>query len=471
MNIELVLIILTFTFGFYMAWNIGANDVSNAMGTSVGSKALTLKKAVVLAGILEFAGAFFMGSNVSSTIQQGIIDPSFFSFDPMIFAIGMLGALLATGLWINIASYMHLPVSTTHAIIGAVLGFGLIVGGIHAVLWGKLLFITISWIIAPVISGIVSYFLFSFIQKRILFSLTPLAATKKIAPYLAFFIILIFSFSLFFKGRANLHMDFSFGPALIISSAIGFVAIIICIILIKKIPSLSSSINLVSPQHAYNLEKAVKHLQRTKLSSKGLIHEKTSDLLKDLKKLTYNVKKEVKYSESSSQYLSVEKVFAYLQIVSACLVAFAHGSNDVANAIGPVAAVIQVIKTKVMPEVFTISPFILFLGGISIVIGLATWGWRVIETIGKKITELTPTRGFAAEVGTALTIIVASKLGLPISTTHALVGAVLGVGLARGLRAINLKTIKDIILSWFVTIPLCALLSIFLFYILKVLFL
>ena len=470
MNIEIIFTAITIFFGLYMAWNIGANDVSNAMGTSVGSKALTLQKAVILAGILEFAGAFLMGANVSSTIQQGIVDPSFFNLQPMIFAVGMSGSLLATGIWINVASYLHLPISTTHAIIGAVLGFGLAIGGFNAIHWEQLGYITLSWLTAPIISAVIAYFVFELIQKKILFSFNPLNSARRLAPYLTAIVLLSFSFNIFYKGYPKLGLNFSLIEALLISSTIGLVAALLSLLYIRKFPKQVKTNQLISPQNAYDLEKAVKHLQKTKLSSAGPVYEKSSELLKELKKLSFEVKKEIKFSESSEQYLNVEKIFSFLQIISACLVAFAHGSNDVANAIGPVAAVLQVINKKVIPETFTISPIILFVGGIGMVIGLSTWGWRVIETIGKKITELTPTRGFTAEISSALTIIVASKLGMPISTTHALVGAILGVGLARGLRSINLRTLKDILLSWFVTIPLCAILSIIIFYILKFIF-
>lgn len=469
MTTDSVLIILTFVFGFYMAWNIGANDLSNAMGTSVGSKALTLQKAIFLAAILEFSGAVLLGSNVSSTIQQGIVDPNFFSFNPIIFVLGMIGALLATGLWINLASYLHLPVSTTHAIVGAVLGFGILVGGIKAIHWHQMGIIALSWIISPLISSLLSFTLFHFVQQKVLFDLNPFHSAKKLFPYFIFFIFLIFSFNIFYKGPENLHLNFSLPLALLLSFTLATVAFFISLLFIRNFKDLSATRCLVSPEHEYNLEKVEKYLQKTKLSSLS-VNEKSSSLLEDLKKISDEAKKEIQYSEVSSQYIFVEKIFAYLQIISACLVAFAHGSNDVANSIGPLAAVIEVIKTKNIPESFSTSLFILFFGGISMVIGLATWGWRVIETVGKKITELTPTRGFSAEIATAFSIIVASKLGLPISTTHALVGSVLGVGFARGLQSINLKTLKDILLSWFVTIPLCALLSIFIFYMIKFIF-
>lgn len=464
MNNDLILIILTFIFGLYMAWNIGANDVSNAMGTSVGSKALTLKKAVILAGIFEFSGAFFMGGQVSSTIQQGIVNPEYFNLEPMTFVIGMMGSLLATGLWIHIASYLNLPISTTHAIIGAVIGFGLIVGGVPAIIWKHVFYITLSWITVPFISGLISFRIFDIIQKKVLYTLNPLDSAKKLAPYLAFFVLWIYTFNIFFKGNLNFN---SFLPSLGLPLIAGLLFAIVTFLYIKKFPKLSPNKNTISPAHSQNIEKALKYLQKTKTSSAGVIYDKTTDLLKDLTKLSYDVKKEIKYSESTQQYIYVEKIFSFLQIISACLVAFAHGSNDVANAIGPLAAVLEVVKKNAIPKVFSVPTYILFLGGIGIVIGLSTWGWRVIETIGKKITELSPTRGFSAEIGTSITIIIASKLGLPISTTHALVGSVLGVGLARGLKSVNLKTVKDILLSWFVTIPLCAILSIAIFYLIK----
>lgn len=335
--------------GFYMAWNIGANDVSNAMGTSVGSKALTLRKAVLLAAILEFAGAYLVGSNVSETIQHGIIDPQVFHSDPMIFVLGMMGSLLATGLLLQLASYYGLPVSTTHAIVGAVIGFGAMVGGMEAIHWPILSGIIASWVLSPILSGLLSYAIFKVITL--------------------------------------------FVPVLQFSGGV-----------------------------------------------------------------------------TASEPMNEERIFGYLQIVSACLVAFAHGANDVSNAIGPVAAILGVLKTQTLSDHASVPTWLLLLGGVGIVLGLATWGWRVIETVGKKITELTPSRGFSAEFGAAATILLASKFGLPISTTHALIGAVFGVGLARGASSLNFKILGEIAISWVVTIPLCALFSILTFYVLKFIF-
>lgn len=471
MDIVALLQYLTLAAGFYMAWNIGANDVANAMGTSVGSRALTLKKAVFIAAILEFAGSVLVGSAVSETIQKGIINPQVFAADPMIFIIGMLGALIATGLWLHLASYLGLPVSTTHAIVGAVLGFGAVVGGMEAVMWSEMARIGMSWILSPVLSGVVSYLLFSFLQNKIFFAFNPVAATKKIAPYLVFFSFTTFSLSIFFHGLHNLNLHLSFSLALLISLMIGLIAGSITYLLIRRSTFLPYNLEqaYAGPQHSISLEKAMKHLQRVRLSSKGDMEVKVSRILHEVKEIKSSIKEPSENSERKSPYDNVEKLFVYLQIISACLVAFAHGANDVANAIGPVAAVFSVLKTKTIASAAAVPLWLLILGGTGIVAGLATWGWRVIETIGKKITELTPSRGFCAEFGAGLTILLASKMGLPISTTHALVGSVLGVGFARGIRALNLKTLKDILLSWIATIPICAILSILVFFALKAL--
>lgn len=459
--------------GFYMAWNIGANDVANAMGTSVGSKALSLRRAVFLAAILEFSGAFFVGSSVSETIQKGIITPSIFEGEPVIFILGMMGSLLATGVLLQIASYFGLPVSTTHAIVGAVIGFGAVVGGVDAVHWNEVGWIALSWILSPLFSGIISYGIFNIIQKKILFALNPIEATQKITPYFVFLCFTVASMSLFFHGLVQLDLDLSIGSALSLSVSIGLIAAIISLWLVQKIPNSSfEAADEFNPYQAVSLEKALHHMQRVHLSNRNETHrEQISHILAEVRSLNEAVKRNTSFSCSTTQYLGVEKIFIYLQILSACLVAFAHGANDVANAIGPVAAVIGVLQTHSISHQSFIPSWLLALGGGGIVIGLATWGWRVIETIGSKITELTPTRGFSAEFGAAATILFASKLGLPISTTHALVGAVFGVGLARGLKALNLQTLREIVLSWIVTIPLCALFSILAFYLLKFLFL
>lgn len=471
MEVDTILKFLTVLFGLYMAWNIGANDVANAMGTSVGSKALTLKKAVIIAAIFEFSGAYFVGSHVSETIQKGIVSPEIFSHDPMIFVIGMVGALVSTGAWLQVASYFGLPVSTTHAIVGAILGFGTVIGGVYAVAWSEVLAIASSWVLSPILSGIISYFIFSILQRKILYAQSPALAAKKLAPILIFFCFSFFTLSILFDGLSNLHLNLSFPIATLYSMAIGLVAAVISSLLMRKLKVESiDQEGLYHPQQLTSLEKALKHLRRVNLSTDENHQGQIDDLKQKVDALKEEVKAKTHYVETTSQYREVEKIFVYLQIISASLVAFAHGANDVANAIGPVAAVINVLQTKSLALETIIPNWLLLMGGAGIVVGLATWGWRVIETIGRKITALTPTRGFSAEFGAATTILLASKIGLPISTTHALVGSVLGVGLARGIQALNLKTLRDVAVSWIVTIPACALMSLFFFYILRAIF-
>jgi inorganic phosphate transporter, PiT family len=474
-EVESILTIFVLLVGFYMAWNIGANDVSNAMGTSVGSGALTLKRAVIIAALLEFCGAFFVGGNVSETIQQGLVDPDTFMTQPLILILGMCSALLGTGIWLQIASYFGWPVSTTHAIVGAILGFGGLIGGIDALNWNEITSVVISWIVSPVLSGLISYLIFNVLQRKILFAMNPIEATKQLVPYLVFAVFSTFTLSLIFNGLQNLDLSITFFSALTLAFLIGITAAGISYLFIKRLfladqYALALAPSKNTPQTVISLEKAIKHLQRVRVSSRDDTHAKVSLLLDEINRLTQEVRKETSFSERTSEYRVVEKMFIPLQILSAGFVAFAHGANDVANAIGPVASVLDTIKYGAVMETSPIPLWLLAFGGCGIVIGLATWGWRVIETIGKKITELTPTRGFCAEFGAATTILLASKLGLPISTTHCLVGAVLGVGFARGIQAINLTMLRDIVLSWIVTIPASALMTIIVFFGLRAIF-
>jgi phosphate/sulfate permease len=431
-----VLIGLALVFGFYMAWNIGANDVANAMGTSVGSGALTLKRAVVVAGVLEFAGAFLVGSHVANTVRKGIVNPEIFMGDPTVFVLGMLASLLAAGAWLQIASYCGWPVSTTHSIVGAIVGFGLLVGGVQAVNWGKVISIAASWVISPLISATISFFIFMLLRNKIFRSATPLAAAKKLTPILVFFVFAILTLVMVFKGLKNLHLHLSFFQALIAATTVGFLAALLSFFWVSRLKLNENSINLYHNQNPA----AIKTME--------ISHPANT------------------VGRGQIKHQGVEKIFVYLQILSACFIAFSHGANDVANAIGPLAAVVSVIKTGVVGLKATVPLWALLLGGIGIVIGLATWGWRVIETVGKKITELTPSRGFSATFGAAATVVVASRLGLPVSTTHTLVGAVMGVGLARGIEALNLNAIRDIVLSWVITIPAGAVFTIGVYYLL-----
>ena len=472
MEAESILRILVLVIGFYMAWNIGANDVSNAMGTSVGSGALTIRRAVICAAIFEFSGAFFAGSNVAETMQRGLIDTSLFVTEPIILILGMCGALLGTGIWLQVASFFGWPVSTTHAIVGSILGFGALIGGVDAIQWEEVSSIAFSWVISPVFSGLISYLIFGVLQRKILFAMSPVDATRRLMPLLMAIVFGTFTLSLIFHGWQNLDIYFSFPESLGISLIVASVSALVTFFILQqwKVERTSCAV-AHPPQSILSLEKAIKHLQRARVSTFHETHDRLCHLLEEVQQLSSKMRQESNFSDKVSDYQVVEKMFVWLQILSACFVAFAHGANDVANAIGPVAAVLDIIAHGAIAETSPIPLWLLALGGLGIVVGLATWGWRVIETIGKKITELTPTRGFSAEFGAATTILIASKLGLPISTTHCLVGAVLGVGMARGIHAINLTVLRDIVLSWIITLPASAFVSILMFYALKAIFL
>lgn len=473
---DTALLVISLVFGFYMTWNIGANDVANAMGTSVGSKALTLTKAVILASILEFAGAFVVGGDVSETIQSGILNTSLFADKPIILALGMIASLLGTGIWLQLASYYGWPVSTTHSIIGALFGFGIVVAGPSSIHWNEIYYIALSWILSPLLGATISYIVFHIIQKQILYSPTPLKAAKRIAPLFVFLSFFTLGLGLFYNGVPKLGLNFKFVPALLMSVSLGaFCALISAFVMNrKKEPELATENDELKDGIDYQLlrglNKSIKHLRRTKMYATGQLQNDVSKMLKNLSAASYDARKQLQIHEQSHEHNEVEKIFIFLQILSACFVAFSHGANDVANAIGPLAAVIQILKTNSILLKPYVPLWLLAVGGGGIVVGLMTWGWRVIETVGKKITDLTPTRGFAAEISAAMVILLASRLGLPISTTHTLVGAVLGIGLARGIGALNLRILKDIVGAWVVTIPAGALFTIITFYILKGIF-
>lgn len=471
MPTETILLVFIILAGFYMAWNIGANDVANAMGTSVGSGALTLRQAVVIAAILEFCGAFFFGSHVSDTIQNGIVDSEIFTHRPMILVYGMLASLLSAGTWLQIASYYGLPVSTTHTIVGAVVGFGAIIGGWNAIYWKNVFFIVTSWVLSPLLGGILSYFIFSLLRKQIFYRHNPVEETKKLLPFLILIVATTLALILIFDGLHNVNVELTFFQSIALSLAFGITISGISFFLVRfiTVPQRSKT-SANPPELLLAISKAKNHLNKAKVFTRGETEYQISNLLENVETLESHLNHSHDQDMTRQDYAKVEKIFAYLQIASACLMAFAHGANDVANAIGPLAAAVDVLQTNQISTQNAVPVWALALGGFGIVIGLATWGWRVIETIGKKITELTPTRGFAAEFGTATTILLASRLGLPISTTHTLVGAVIGVGLARGIEALDLSMTRDIVLSWVITVPAGAFISVFFFYLIQAAF-
>lgn len=405
-----MLVVLAAVVGFFMAWGIGANDVANAMGTSVGSKALTIKQAIIIAMIFEFAGAYLAGGEVTSTIRKGIIDPGYFTDIPHLLVFGMISALLAAALWLLVASALGWPVSTTHSIVGAIIGFAAIGVSVDTVAWGKVMGIVGSWIVTPLISGVIAFIIFNSAQKLIFDTDNPLKQAKRWVPMYMFLAGFVLALVTIKKGLKHIGLN--------IGTTEGFIYAIIVAALVAVI---------------------------------GKVF---------IARLEFNEK-----ADKRHHYKNVEKVFAVLMVVTACCMAFAHGSNDVANAIGPLAAVVSIVGNEgEIVKKAALAWWILPLGGFGIVAGLAIFGHKVMATIGKGITHLTPSRGFAAELAAACTVVIASGTGLPISTTQTLVGAVLGVGMARGIAAINMGVVRNIVVSWVITLPIGAGLSILFFW-------
>jgi PiT family inorganic phosphate transporter len=490
---------LAMTFGLYMAWNIGANDVANAMGTSVGSGSLTLKRAVILAAVMEFCGAFFIGPHVTETVRKGIIDIEAFKIDPegaRLLCFGMLAALLAAGAWLQLASYFGWPVSTTHSIVGSIVGFGCVAAGPQAVNWfggdgfnilttlsgkGGLSSIVASWVVSPLMSGTIAYFVFRFILKRIFYRPDPVAAARVWTPAIVFAVMVTMMLVLSFKGLKPFWKDnfglkpMDFWPLTIgLSASVvsGIVGVFVSRRLVRKVKADDPALARLQADlyTARAMSKALMHLRRVHSTAVGETQDHAKRALNEAETLYEQVRDRTRGNTDSHVYHNVERIFIYLQVISAGFVALAHGSNDVANAIGPLSVVIETAKDMKIPETTSVPLWVLGIGGVGIIVGLATWGWRVMLTVGKRITELTPSRGFCAEFAAAITILIASVCKLPISTTHTLVGAVLGVGLARGIGALNLNTVRDIMVSWVITIPAGAGLAIVFFYALKLAF-
>tara|TARA_R110000868_G_scaffold353876_2_gene615078 strand:+ start:29142 stop:30386 length:1245 start_codon:yes stop_codon:yes gene_type:complete len=406
MEYQTLILTLACIFGFLMAYGIGANDVANAMGTSVGSKTLTLKQAIVIAAVFECCGAILAGSEVTGTISHGITDMSVYIRYPNILIYGMLAALLASAVWLIFASYFGLPVSTTHTIIGAIVGFAVYNNGVDAVNWLKIGSIVLSWIISPLIGGIVAFAIFKSLQKFILQTSKPFDNAKKYVPFYVLIVGFIIGMVTLVKGLKHIDIALNDFQNILVSLLLGLFLMLLSKIMLRNV-------------------------------------------------------KRVKEDDIKFHYTNVEKIFGVMMIFTACSMAFAHGSNDVANAVGPLAAISNILSGDITSN--NVPSWVLILGGIGIVIGLSTYGYKVIYTIGQNITELTPSRGFAAELSAASTVVISSGFGMPVSTTHVLVGAILGVGFARGIGALNRNVINKIFMSWAITLPAGAILSIIFF--------
>jgi len=412
----MIFLSLAAVFGLFMAWGIGANDVANAMATSVGSGAITIRQAIVIAAIFEFAGAVLAGGQVTATIRKGIIDVSTLSSTPELLVYGMLAALLAAGVWLLIASRLGWPVSTTHSIVGAIIGFAIVGISMDAVKWGKVGSIVMSWVASPLLAGVIAYSIFTSVQRLILNTSDPMKNARRYVPIYIFIAGFMISLVTLLKGLKHIGLELSIGQSYMIALGFGAIIMLMGIFMIRR----------------------------------------------------------VKFDPAADRefhYTNVEKIFAILMLVTACAMAFAHGSNDVANAVGPVAAVVSIVSSGgELTQKSALPVWVLLLGGGGIVMGLMMYGYRVIATVGKNITELTPSRGFSAELAAATTVVLASGTGIPISTTHTLVGAVLGVGMARGIAALDLRVVRTIFMSWIITLPVGALLSILFFFMLKGMF-
>jgi PiT family inorganic phosphate transporter len=415
MNIDIIVLSIATLIGLYMAANIGANDLANAMGTSVGSRALTLKQAVLVSIIANVLGACLAGGHVTNTISKGMIDPGLLADEPNRLMLGMFAALIAASLWVHLATYFGLPVSTTHAIVGAVVGFGILSVGAGAVSWGKVVTIAVSWIISPAVGAVIGGSIFYLTERKVVAAKDPYAAAVRHAPALMFVVVLVLILSFIFKGLKNLHLEIGFLPTLLVA--------IPCAAVVS---------------------------------------------LFGRKWVRWQVHLKCELRPNPQGFSPVDCCFAQLQVLTACYVAFAHGANDVANAIGPLAAIFSVVKTKSVALQVEVPIWMLFIGGIAVGGGLFAFGTRVMETIGKHITEITPIRGFCAEFGAATTILICSRLGLPVSTTHVLVGSVVGVGIMRGMGTLDLRILKNIGVSWIVTLPFTIVLSMVLYKLLTV---
>jgi inorganic phosphate transporter, PiT family len=402
---EIYVLIFGYIVGFYMAWNIGANDVANSMAPVVGAKAVTIRQAIFIAVILNVIGAVFIGSHVTNTIRKGIVSTDVLT-DPHLVLIGALSAMLAAALWVNFATWKSLPVSTTHSIVGAMIGFGIVAGGFSVINWMKLGAVLMSWIISPLFSLVISYFLFKIILRLILSKKNAFIWSLKLSPFFIGSTVFIVVLSFLFKTPLGKNLSIKAPDALMLAFIIAFIF--------------------------------------------GFAGMKV-------------LKRFVKESNPHN----AEEIFRFIQIGTACYVALAQGANDVANAIGPLAVIYLLVKTGNVGATVPVPVFLLVFGGIGIACGISMAGHRVMDTMGKKITALSNTRGFAVNFATATTVLVASKMGLPVSTTHAAVGGVMGIGLARGVEAINLSIVYKIMLYWVLTVPAAAVTSMVIFKILQ----
>lgn len=396
--------------GFFMAFSLGANDVANAMASAVGAKAISIRQAIIIAAALNFIGAVFLGSQVATTICRGIINPEVIA-DQQVLMLGMFASLLSSALWVLIATITALPVSSTHSIVGSIIGFGLVAGGPDVVHWWMMTGIVLSWIVSPFFGALIAYMVFMHIRKTILYRKDIIKATWFWAPMWSALTVVMVALSFCYKTPYGKNLQLNGWTGFVIALAAGAVTVFAIRALMPKM---------------------------MKSASPDTTHRE-----------------------------QVDEVFRNMQVGTACYVALSQGANDVANAIGPVIAIYFIATQGSMLGQMHVPVWLLILGGVGIATGIALMGHKVMGTVGERITKINNTRGFAVAFSSATTVLMASNLGLPVSTTHATVGSVVGVGLARGFHAVDFRVLGRIVLFWVLTVPIAAFSCIVIFQILR----
>lgn len=494
-------------FALYNAWGIGANDCANSFATSVGSGVLTLRKAVIIAAIFEFSGAVLMGSHVTDTVRKSIVDIDIFHKNPGALMFGMLCADLSSAIWLTIATYFKYPVSTTHSIIGAIIGFSLAYGGKDAVDWEQVGFIVLSWIASPLLASVFAFCIFYTIQRFIFGSAQPFEYTLILFPILTFFTFFINVLFIIYKGSPNLDLDeMELWKCMLISISVGAVTALgaqyLYIPYVKRrlvlneeqtgeegrvVDTVEGGVELRTKSY----REATNSIQLEEVGESSTdpedeirpvtpVEEDKSYIYDNSKTIEFNINeskkytKELEYNKLNKEVNELhekavdidersDQLCSWIQIITACFSSFAHGSNDVANAIAPLATIYSIYQKGFIKDTADVPIWVLVLGGLGIVIGLATWGYKIIDRMGKQLTKITPSRGFVVELAAATTVIIASRAEIPVSTTHCQVGSILGCGMAGGMKNIKWSLVKGILFSWLVTLPFTGFLSAALF--------
>jgi PiT family inorganic phosphate transporter len=480
-----VLVCISLCIAFLLSAALGANDVANALGTSVGTGAVSVTKALAIGAVCEFAGAVLFGSTVTRTISAGVVTLSGAALAaPSLYMLGMLSVLVGCTLWLGLATRYGLPVSSTHSVVGSLIGLGMISG--WAIQWEAVLRILLSWLISPVMGGLVAWLLFRFIRQTIIDAPRPTRAMRRWLPILCGSMLFILTLFLQLESEHSSGWTLfqavasSFGVAALGAGMSGAMTSFIHSkqFVRKTVPPPSVNGNGRKLDASEAAAVALAALAALQADEKDVAEDElgadthwsedvqllptceyiptTMDIVMSSTSLSLTT-----YARKR-QHDIIEQVFSILQLLTACFVSFSHGSNDVSNAIGPFASILAVYRngsSATMMEQVVVPPWALVFGGLGISFGLGVWGRPVMDTVGKKITHLVPTRGFCVELSTALTVLMATQIGMPVSTTHTLIGSIVAMGLATGHGSVNRRVLLNILLSWFVTVPVSAALT------------